>query len=213
MPALDRNRGPADQPLRDRIVTAAEAICLREGVARMSMRKVAGAVGVSAAAIYRYFENKQALLNEVVTVGLRSLESYLRTALEAETAYTRLRQLCERFLDFALEKPEHFDLAFLVSGTDRAHIERKGGRGLEGTFRLAIDQISQCMERGELKRDDPLSTAVLIWGHAYGLIMLYRTGGLGDDVEAFRLVYGDSLDRLLTGLRPLRAGRDIRRPI
>ena len=84
MPALVPNRGPAVTPLRDRIVTAAETICLREGVARMSMRRVAGEVGVTAAAIYRHFENKQALLNEIVVVGLRSLETYLRPALEAE---------------------------------------------------------------------------------------------------------------------------------
>ena len=109
------------QSLRDRIVTAAEAICLREGVARMSMRKVAGEVGVSATAIYGHFESKQALLNEIVAVGLRSLGTYLRPALGAESAHLRLRRLCERFLDFAREQPEHSDLAFLDPDIDRKH--------------------------------------------------------------------------------------------
>ena len=136
MPAIVPDRGPArgfvrdlpmieappTPPLCDRIVTAAEAVCLREGAARMTMRKVAGEVGVSAAAIYRHFENKQALLNEIVVGGLHSLGTYLRPALEAETPYMRLRQLCERFLDFALEQPEHFDLAFLNPDTDREQI-------------------------------------------------------------------------------------------
>jgi AcrR family transcriptional regulator len=127
------DEAPPTTHLRDRIVTAAEAICLREGVARLSMRKVAGEVGVSAAAIYRHFENKQALLNEIVVVGLHSLGTYLRPALEAETAYMRLRRLCERFLDFALEQPEHFDLAFLDPDTDREQIEEEVGRPIWGT--------------------------------------------------------------------------------
>ena len=71
-----------------------------------------------------------------------------------------------------------------------------------GTFRLAIEQISRCMDQGVLQGDDPLSTAILIWAQAYGLILLYRTGRLGDDVEAFRRLYGDSLDRLLARMRP-----------
>ena len=89
MRALVPNRVPPTPPVRDRIVTAAAAICLREGVARMSMRKLAGEVGVSPAAIYRHFENKQALLNEIGFFGLRSLGTYLLPALEAETAYCR----------------------------------------------------------------------------------------------------------------------------
>jgi AcrR family transcriptional regulator len=189
------------QSLRERIVNAAEAICLGEGVARMSMRKVAGKVGVSATAIYRHFDNKQALVNEIVAVGLRSLEAHLRPALEEETAYLRLRRLCERFLDFALEQPNQFDLAFLDPHIDRERLEEEVSRPMWRTFRLGIEQISQCMEQGELQEDDPLSAAILIWSQAYGLITLYRTGGLCDDDEAFRRVYRDSMDRVLTGLK------------
>ena len=69
--------------LRERISAAAQELYLREGVEGVSMRKVADMVGVSAPAIYRHFENKDALLDEIVVRGLRILEQYLRPALEA----------------------------------------------------------------------------------------------------------------------------------
>jgi AcrR family transcriptional regulator len=182
---------------------AAQELYLRDGIEGFSMRKVADLVGVSAPAIYRHFKNKDELLNEIVIEGLKILEGYLRTALEAEDAYERLIQMTDNYLRFALEQPKYFDFAFLVPSPTLTTMADEIARPDWGTFRLAIEQVAECAEAGIFPADDPLETAVTIWAEVHGLVTLFRTGRFGQDAELFREVYRQSVDRMLRGLRAL----------
>ena len=60
-------RRPPEQPLsRDRIVSTALALVDREGLASLSMRRLAATLGVDPMAIYYYLPNKAALLDAIV---------------------------------------------------------------------------------------------------------------------------------------------------
>lgn len=186
--------------LKERISAAARELFLQNGPEGVSMRKVAERVGVSAPAIYHHYASKDDLLKEIIDEGLRILEDYLRPALERPTPFERLSMLVERFLDFALEQPKYFDFAFAVpSGEDERVPE-----GIEqwSTFRLAVEQVAGCMEEGMLRRDDPFQVVLMLWAEAHGLVMLYRVGRFGMDPEHFRVLYRDSIQRLLRGLQP-----------
>lgn len=193
--------------LRDRIFEAARELFLREGIEGVSMRKIADDVGVSATAIYRHFDSKDALVNAIVVDGLTILAEHLRPALETGTAYDKLRNLIDGFLEFALEKPQFFDSAFLIPN-------QIGGLSDEivrhnwTTFQLALEHIVTCMEQGLLRPDDPMDTAITIWAEVHGLVTLYRTGRLGRDEEAFRMIYRRSVERVLKGLEPPDAKSD-----
>jgi len=185
--------------LRDRISTAAQELYLRDGIEGFSMRKVADLVGVSAPAIYRHYRNKEELLQEVVVEGLRVLERYLQPALEDGTPYGRLVQMTENYLQFAIEQPKYFDFAFLTPSKVGGMAEEIS-RSDWGTFRLAVEQVAACIEQGVFKKDDPLATAITVWAEVHGLVILYRTGRFGDDAESFRLIYRQSVRRMLRGL-------------
>lgn len=186
--------------LKKKIADAAKELYLEQGVQGFSMRRVADRVGVSAPAIYRHYENKSALLNEIVIEGLQVLESYLRRALDAETPYECLVQLTDSFLDFALEQPQYFDFAFLVPSEDIERFAEELNRPSWETFRVSAEQVAACMDEGIFVRDDPLETAITIWAGAHGLITLFRTGRFGTDVEAFQATYRQSVRRTLKGL-------------
>lgn len=189
--------------LRTRISIAAQELYLREGIAGFSMRKVAEKVGVSAPAIYRYFKNKDELLNEIVIEGLKILEKYLRPALEAPTPYERLVGMTDNYLKFALEQPKYFDFAFLIPNPGLGDVADEIARPDWDTFRLAVEQVAECAQEGIFPGDDPLETAVTIWAEVHGLITLFRTGRFGQDADLFRGVYRQSVDRMLRGLRAL----------
>jgi AcrR family transcriptional regulator len=189
--------------LRRKIAVAAQDLYLSEGLEGVSMRKVADRVGVSAPAIYRHFRNKQELLNEIVLEGLRILERYLEPALKADTPLDRLRRMTESYLDFALEQPKYFDFAFLIPNPDSSQLAEEVARPGYVTFRLAIEQISACMQQGVLAPDNPLETAITFWAEVHGLITLYRTGRFGQDAGAFRETYRRSVDRVLAGMKPV----------
>jgi len=188
--------------LKTRIADAAQQLYLRDGIEGFSMRKVADLVGVSAPAIYRYFENKNELLNEIVIEGLKVLERYLQPALEADTPYDKLVQLTDNYLKFAIEQPKYFDFAFLVPNRDLSGLAEEVANPMWTIFRLAIGQVGACMEDGTFKRDDPLGTAIVIWSEAHGLVTLFRTGRFGQQSDAFTEIYRSSIERVIQGLKP-----------
>jgi AcrR family transcriptional regulator len=189
--------------LRSRIASAARELYVEEGVAGLSMRRVAERVGVSAPAIYRHFKNKEDLLNEIVAEGLRILETYLRPALEGGTPYERLEHMSTAYLDFALEQPRYFDFAFLLPNPHLGHVAEELHRQEWGTFRGALEQVRACIEQGLFPGEDALEVAISIWAEVHGLITLYRTGRLGLDQEQFRAIYRQSVTRTLRGLTAL----------
>jgi AcrR family transcriptional regulator len=188
--------------LREKISSAAQELYLRDGIEGLSMRKVAEMVGVSAPALYRYFQSKDELLNEIVIEGLKVLENYLRPALDAATPDERLRKLTDNYLRFAVEQPKFFDFAFLVPKPDSSGLAEEVTRPISTTFRMAMEQVSACMEQGTIARDDPIEIAITVWAEVHGLVTLYRTGRFGNDPEVFGGIYRKSVERLLRGLEP-----------
>jgi len=187
---------------RQRIFRAARSILLDEGAAALSMRRIGRQVGLTPAAIYRHYASKQELLDEIAIAGLQALESHLRPALDAATPGGRVRRLTDGFLDFAMEQPTYFDFVFLTPGVLRKPLTEELARPMWGTFRESVDQIEACMARGDIRKDDPLLTAILIFSQVHGLVSLYRTKQIGPDPREFRQLYRASVERLLRSLRP-----------
>lgn len=187
--------------LRSRISLSAQEIFLSEGVEGVSMRKVAERVGVTATAIYRHFRDKEELLDDIINSGLVILSQYLEPALKASDPYRRLRGLTDAYLQFALEQPRYFDLAFLVRGPNRPMSEELE-RHNRATFKLAVEQVALCMENGTFRRADAIETAIQVWSTAHGLVTLHRTNRFGADVDQFRRLYRGVIERTLKGLRP-----------
>ncbi len=65
---------------RDRIVDAVVGLVAERGDAEFSMPEVARASGVSLRTVYRYFPNRQALVDAVATVGDQAAASDIPTA-------------------------------------------------------------------------------------------------------------------------------------
>jgi len=187
--------------LRQKISEAAKELYLQEGLEGFSMRRVAEKVGVSAPAIYRHYQNKDDLLNEIIIEGLKILDGYLRPALSAETPYERLLQLLEGYLNFAVEQPKYFDFAFLTPSRSIDRFPAELAKHDWTTFTSAVGQIYLCMEQGILKKDDPIETAITLWAEVHGLVSLYRVQRFGQSLDSFRQVFWRAVRRILQGLR------------
>lgn len=189
------------EDLRTRITTAAEELLLADGPDGVSMRKIAQKVGVTPPAIYRHFRDKDELLDTVIGSGLEILGRYLEPAFRAPDPYTRLLGFVDGYLEFALEQPRFFDLAFLVRGP-ATRISEELERHNRATFKFAIEQVAACMEMGLLRRGDPIETAVLVWSTAHGLVVLYKMNRLEGDEQAFRRMFRGAMKHMLEGFRP-----------
>src|SRR5690606_16403452 len=71
-----RGRRPRDR--KAQIVTAAADLFHQHGYHTVTMDQIAGAVGITAGALYRHFRNKQELLARTVDDGLSAFETAVR---------------------------------------------------------------------------------------------------------------------------------------
>ncbi|WFE54549.1 helix-turn-helix domain-containing protein [Micromonospora sp. WMMD1155] len=72
------SRGPAPAHSRDAIVAAAVALADAEGLAAVSMRAVAGALGTGAGSLYRYLSSRDDLLDLMTDRAVGELRPYPR---------------------------------------------------------------------------------------------------------------------------------------
>ncbi len=140
--ALTSVKEPAG--LRERLVEAAGKIFLEEGYENLSMRRVAQEVGCSQMAVYRYFTNKEALIQHLCA------ELYLRFALRmekemqiADSPWEKLRIFIAALIRFAVQYPDHYSLVFLVRHPDPSVLaeREKLGREFIGGIRGLVREV------------------------------------------------------------------------
>jgi AcrR family transcriptional regulator len=97
--------------LRQTLLEAAYRLVDLEGVDALSMRALARAVGVSSAAPFRHFPDRQALLTAVADRAAGELGRALDEAADGcADALTQFRAISVAYVRFAAEHPALFDL-------------------------------------------------------------------------------------------------------
>lgn len=192
---------------RERLLACARDIYLGEGLVGLSMRKVAQQAGVSATAIYRHFESKEALVAAVCEEGFALFARYLWRGLQADGARERLRATGTGYLRFALEQTPYYRVIFM-SQTDAlgyTEMPETVRRKASPTFQFLVDRVRECIDAGVLLDTDPTELAATIWSHSHGLVSLYLNGNLRLHVPSereFEEFFQRAQDRLVRGLSP-----------
>lgn len=188
------------QPARHRILSAARRIHRANGIASLTLRAVAGEVGLTPMAIYRHFADKDALLMALVEEGFAKLEATFADAVNARSPLKAIERLLLAYADFAIKEPHAFELMFLVRRSGIPEAPASLRTSPSPSFEVAISAVREAMETGEIKRGDPGETILFAWATAHGLIVLHLTGRFGGNDEAFRKIYRRTVKRLLTML-------------
>lgn len=152
------------------LVRAAIEVLEESGEAELSLRAIARRVGVSAAAPYRHYADREALVSAVAAVGYRELAAQLAAAHPSPSTPDQLALVATAYVQFALERPALFRIMF-GEPCDRDNDERVA----------ATAAVSQYV-RGIVERSFPgadaeaLTTA--IWALVHGLAFLHLDGKL-----------------------------------
>ncbi|MEO1159119.1 MAG: helix-turn-helix domain-containing protein, partial [Pseudomonadota bacterium] len=94
---MARTTGSIGIETAERIRSAAEQLFAARGFAAVSMREIAGAVGVQAAALYNHFSNKQALLEDLLVSHMESLIAAWKEEADAGEAAGKALERFARF--------------------------------------------------------------------------------------------------------------------
>jgi AcrR family transcriptional regulator len=184
------------------ILPAAMAVLRRDGPAGLVMRNVAAEAGVTATALYRHFDSKDALVKAVVKEAYRLFRQSLIADVTTGDAVVWLRVGFDRFLRFGLEHPNYYRLLFIEPhghGIDRYPADFTKGKSAGFTHLRTI--VERAIAEGSLSgtRSDAPAVALTIYAHMHGLITLHL-GGRFPDVREFERFYFESIERILKGL-------------
>lgn len=102
-----------DQPIRERLIAAGVELLEAEGMAGVGLRAITRRAGVSHGAPRRYFPTHALLLAEMAATGIADLTARIGPLLAAPGDRSQiLLEAGVRYVDFAVERPEMFNLMF-----------------------------------------------------------------------------------------------------
>ena len=190
----------ASQSTREKILAATLKLMeSADGADAVTMRGVATSVGMTAMAIYKHFQNREALLRAVTAAEYPRIASYFERA-NARKNVPGLRGMLG-YLDYAFDHPQLFRYMFSSYRADAFSFPQDVKGNKSPTFNILETVVSQLMDQRVIRMDDVGETALSIWAHAHGLIMLHLSGRIAAPRDTFRGLYMRSLDRLLHGLQ------------
>jgi AcrR family transcriptional regulator len=155
--------------LREALVRAALEL-LDEGDPDLSLRAVARRAGVSAAAPYRHYADRDALASAVAAIGYQELAVCLAAAAPEPATPEELADVAVAYVEFALQRPALFRIMF-SDPCDR-----------DSDARVAAVAAVTLYVRAAAERAFPDSDAdalaIAAWALVHGLAFLHLDGKL-----------------------------------
>lgn len=166
---------------REEILQAAKELFLEQGYEATTIRRIADRVGVSAPALYLYFQDKEqmmlALCDQTFAVLIESIAEIENTVTDPRE---RIRRFGEAYLKFGLAHPDEYKLIFLGTNIPEA-IRKLGHRmptddptrpGIGGAlvFQRLVTMLVEAKQRGLKLNYPPDTCAELCWMGIHGVV-------------------------------------------
>jgi AcrR family transcriptional regulator len=181
--------------LREALVRAARQLVVERGAENFTLADACRLAGVTTAAPYRHFRDKQEVLEDIVSRGFDELSERSRRAVEAHGAGTLegLVAMGQAYVRFAVEETAIFRLMFGQNPALKS-AEPVAGHG-RACFCNLIEQVALFCERNS-KRGDAQRLALELWTFVHGAASLL----IDQDYE--KVAPGLDVDSLIAQVTP-----------
>ena len=183
-----RSTGPYHHgALRAALIAGAREILRERGHDAFSLNELARRIGVSPAAAYRHFENREALLRAVSFEGYEELHAALTVPMPPGLdPGGRVIEMGVRYVAFSADNADLFLTMF------RYRPVRPDETVTVDAFAPLMEAVAAAQTAGQLPAGDTRQVALVIWTSLHGLTVLYLNGALtalgliGDPYDATR---------------------------
>lgn len=188
------------QRTRSRLTQAAVDLYLERGLDGVSLRQVAGRAEVSHTLVYRYFDDKEALLADVRLSCLHEFQSALERAdRPSAQPVPRLRAVMLAVLDFGCNAPAKYRLVFAHNQPDLASYPQLLAKRCE-VFATCVGLVQSAIDNGPVKLD-ALAFTHGLWSLMHGMLSLHTAGQLVHGMSLAHMI-GPVIDGALQPLHP-----------
>jgi len=189
---------PPKRLTADDVIDSAEALIRADGLAALSARRVAAALGVSRQVVYTHFDGMHGILEELHRRSGRYLAETVQHLGDLEDADRRLEAAAHAYVTYSRTRPALFELTFGAPVPDYSPSPETTA-ALQDVFRVEIAGLVRGWhEDNRIGIDEHLllDRTRAYWSSIHGLVTLERAGHAAHD-ETDRLV--DGLTHTLLG--------------
>jgi AcrR family transcriptional regulator len=173
-PVKRRPTGHHHGDLRNALLRAALELVAERGPHGFTLAEASRRAGVSVAAPYKHFADRETLLAELATRGYREQHNRFAVAVDSsEDPVQQLASFASAYVRFAAEEPALFDITF-NAGLDKSRFAELASAGDE-VATLLLPVARQLAPHA----DDALDLLLRVAGAAHGLAVFLRQGLFG----------------------------------
>jgi AcrR family transcriptional regulator len=192
-----RSRTPSAEVERE-LLSAAEAVLVRDGPGGLTVRAVAAEAGIAPMGVYNRLGGKDGLVDALLIRGFDRLRAVIESPDDPDMR-TRLRASGLRYREFALANPYFYAIMF-EDAIPREHESAEVEEHARACFGALVRAVEMASAAGVIAAPDPLEAAQQIWSAVHGAVALELKGlVLTEDPAA---TYGAFLDTMIRGLAP-----------
>lgn len=195
----DGRRGYHHGNLREALIQAALDLIAKKGPGGFTFADAARSAGVSSAAPYRHFRDRDALIADVARRGFELFAAHLDRAWNdgRPDPFTAFENIGRAYLTFARDEPAYYSAMFEagLSFDDDPALRQTADRSF-AVLRHASETL--CARLSPDKRPPALMMSLHVWALSHGIASLFARGDGGrrrlpmtpeDLLEAAMLVY------------------------
>lgn len=173
-------RGYHHGNLREALIEATRDLIVEKGVAGFTFAEVARRAGVSPAAPYRHFQNREEMIAETAKRGFELFADRLEAAWNGgrPSALSAFEAVSSAYLTFARAEPAAFAAMFdpRVAPVDDPGLRAAGHRAFD-VLRRACARLAEALP--EERRPPAAMMAYHIWALSHGVAALFAQDGSG----------------------------------
>ena len=177
--AVSTESSDSRRPVPDKrvgILAAALRVFSERGVNGVAVPEIASAAGVATGTIYRYFESKEALVNELYRQEKAALHEYLYGGLDRDREPRAVfDEVWDRMVRYARERPEVY--RFIELQDHQSYLDEESLALQRRMLLPMVNRVKAMQGRGVYRKD--VRDRVLIamgWGAFVNLLKVERDG-------------------------------------
>jgi len=191
-----RTRTPSAEVERE-LLSAAEAVLVRDGPGGLTVRAVAAEAGIAPMGVYNRLGGKDGLVGALLIRGFDRLRAAIEAGREPDMA-ARLRNCGLRYREFALANPHFYAIMFEDAIPHEKHVSGEVEEHARAAFGALVRLVELASVAGVIAAPNPVEAAMQVWSTVHGAVALELKGLVLTPDPA--MTYSALLDVMIAGL-------------